>query len=181
VNKYAPAVECLRSGGVIAYPTEAVYGLGCDPENSDAVHKILRLKQRPVEKGLILIAADAAQLARYIAPATLKLYPQVQASWPGPHTWILPCTAATPDWLTGEHDALAVRVTDHPIAADLCKAFGAPLVSTSANPAGADPARTSEGVEQYFGREIDLIVDGKVGGLQQVSTIRDARDGRHVR
>jgi L-threonylcarbamoyladenylate synthase len=178
---YAAAVKCLRSGGVIAYPTEAVYGLGCDPANALSVQKILDLKQRSVEKGLILIAADIAQLARYITPATLAQYPEVQASWPGPHTWILPCTATTPAWLTGEHDALAVRVTNHPVAAGLCTAFGAALVSTSANPAGAEPARTPKTVEEYFGQNIDLIVAGEVGGLQQVSTIRDARNGRHVR
>jgi L-threonylcarbamoyladenylate synthase len=180
-NEYAQAAACLRAGGVIAYPTEAVYGLGCDPANESAVLKILGLKQRSVDKGLILIASDSAQLHTYIEPRELAENAEVLASWPGPHTWLLPCKANTPGWLCGAFDTLAVRVTAHPVAAGLCKAFGGAIVSTSANPAGAEPARYRKTVEAYFSGGIDMIIDGTVDTTAQVSTIRDARSGKQLR
>jgi L-threonylcarbamoyladenylate synthase len=181
MSEYAKAAALLRAGGVIAYPTEAVYGLGCDPANESAVLKILELKQRSVDKGLILIASDSAQLHSYIEPRLLAENVEVLASWPGPHTWLLACKANTPFWLSGAHDTLAVRVTAHPVAAGLCKAFGGAIVSTSANPAGAEPARQRATVERYFSGGIDLIVDGAVDTTAQVSTIRDARSGKQLR
>lgn len=178
---YAKAAACLRAGGVIAYPTEAVYGLGCDPANEAAVLRILELKQRTVDKGLILIAADTAQLHPYIEPQLLARNPEVITSWPGPHTWLFPYKRGTPSWLTGAFDTLAVRVTGHETAAGLCRAFGGAIVSTSANPAGAEPARDSATVAGYFGSGIDMIVDGAVDHTAQVSSIRDARTGRQIR
>ncbi|HEY3487345.1 MAG TPA: Sua5/YciO/YrdC/YwlC family protein [Gammaproteobacteria bacterium] len=174
-------MTCLRTGGVIAYPTEAVYGLGCDPVNESAVHKILVLKQRPVEKGLILIAADTHQLEQYIDPGLLSQNPAVLASWPGPHTWLFPCKKTTPRWLTGRHDTLAVRVTAHPVAAGLCRAFGAALVSTSANPANDAPAREPQQVKRYFGEGVDMIINGAVDTSAQVSSIREALTGKQLR
>jgi L-threonylcarbamoyladenylate synthase len=181
VSEYAQAAAVLRAGGVIAYPTEAVYGLGCDPANEPAVLRILALKQRSVDKGLILIASDSTQLHSYIEPQRLAENPEVLASWPGPHTWLVPCKKSTPSWLSGAHDTLAVRVTAHPVAAGLCKAFGGAIVSTSANPAGAEPARRRATVEAYFSGGIDMIVDGAVDTTAQVSTIRDARSGKQLR
>src|SRR5512143_218632 len=130
------AVRVLHHGGLIAYPTEAVYGLGCDPRNADAVLRLLNLKQRPWQKGLILIAADLAQLDPYLLPLDEMMRARVVPTWPGPNTWLLPARVETPHWLRGEHDTLAVRVTAHPVAAALCRAFGGPIVSTSANLAG---------------------------------------------
>ncbi len=181
MSDYAQAVACLRTGGVIAYPTEAVYGLGCDPANESAVLKILKLKQRSVDKGLILIASDSDQLHAYIEPRQLAENAKVLASWPGPHTWLLPCKTNTPFWLRGTHDTLAVRVTAHPVASGLCRAFGGAIVSTSANPAGTEPARHRETVATYFSGGIDMIVDGTVDTTAQVSTIRDARSGKQLR
>jgi L-threonylcarbamoyladenylate synthase len=181
VKDYAQAAALLRAGGVIAYPTEAVYGLGCDPANEAAVLRILALKQRSVDKGLILIAADAVQLHSYIEPRLFAANSEVHASWPGPHTWLFPCKTGTPAWLTGVYNTLAVRVTAHPVAAGLCRAFGGAIVSTSANPAGAEPARDSKTVTSYFNGEIDMIVDGAVDTTAQVSSIRDARTGQQFR
>lgn len=181
MNDYLQAAACLRAGGVIAYPTEAVYGLGCDPANEAAVLRILALKQRPVDKGVILIAADASQLHTFIEPRLLGENTEVLGSWPGPHTWLFPYKAGTPSWLTGTHDTLAVRVTAHPVAAALCKAFGGPIVSTSANPASAEPARNSEAVKTYFSDKIDMIIRGTVDTTAQVSSIRDARTGKQFR
>ncbi|HEX7028734.1 MAG TPA: Sua5/YciO/YrdC/YwlC family protein [Gammaproteobacteria bacterium] len=175
-------IDILHRGGIIAYPTEAVYGLGCDPDNEVAVLRLLEIKQRPLEKGLILIAADPAQLEPYIVPSVFAQYPDVLASWPGPNTWLLPCKADTPLWLKGIHDTLAVRITAHPLCADLCRAFGKPLVSTSANPNGFEPARTAAEVRSMFSdNQLDLVVEGETGGLATVSSIRDARTGRQIR
>lgn len=177
-----PTIDILHRGGVIAYPTEAVYGLGCDPFNENAVLRLLAIKQRPLEKGLILIAAEPSQLEAFIESAVFAQYPEVFASWPGPHTWLLPCTQETPLWLRGIHDTLAVRVTAHPLSAALCRAFGKPLVSTSANPNGSEPARTAEEVRALFDdNQLDMIVEGETGGRDNVSSIRDARTGRQLR
>ena len=140
--KLREAARCFHRGGLIAYPTEAVYGLGCDPLDSAAVERLLRLKDRPVAKGLILIAADFAQLLPFVRQLPPDLMQPVFDSWPGPNTWLLPARKDTPAWLTGCHDSLAVRVTAHPIAGALCRACRSPLVSTSANLSRRPPART---------------------------------------
>lgn len=174
------AVRLLASGGIIAYPTEAVYGLGCDPLDYAAVRRLLRIKQRPVDKGLILVAADFAQLRGFVAAPGAELRERLEASWPGPVTWLLPATTATPFWLTGAHRTLAVRVTAHPLAATLCAAYGAPLVSTSANRAGRPPARTALQVRRRCAG-IDLVLHGPTGGLARPTEVRDALSGARVR
>jgi len=175
------AVRILRHGGVVAYPTEAVYGLGCDPLDEDAVLRILALKERPVTKGVILIAANFAQLRPFVRPLPPAQMGPVIASWPGPHTWLLPASPDTPEWLTGDHDTLAVRVTAHPLAAALCRELGSPLVSTSANRTGRPPARSALQVHLRLGDAVDDILGGSVGGLDAPTPIRDARSGALVR
>lgn len=171
---YDAAIATLKSGGIIAYPTEAVYGLGCDPFNADACRVLIRLKQRDEEKGLILIASSWQQLQ----PLLKKISPQkeeaIQKTWPGPYTWVFPRTHLVPDWIAGAHDTVAVRVTAHPVASQLCERYGKPIVSTSANLNGQPPARDSLGVYAVFGDAIDYIVPGQVGGLSQPTEIRDA-------
>ncbi len=174
------AARAVRRGGVIAYPTEAVYGLGCDPRDPVAVLDLLALKSRPVQKGLILIAADFAQLRPFVQEAAVERMAEVLASWPGPHTWLLPARAQTPEWLTGEHPNLAVRVTAHPVARALCRIVG-PLVSTSANPSGRQPARDPLTVRRDFGDALDLVVTGPVDRTRGPSAIRDAASGRLLR
>ena len=170
----------IRSGGIIAYPTEAVWGLGCDPLNPDAVYRLLAIKRRPADKGLILIAADQAQLSPFVLPPDPGIQRRLDDSWPGPVTWLLPTRPGTPNWLRGRHDSLAVRVTAHPLAAQLCRAFGGPLVSTSANAAGRPPARTALQVRLRC-PDIDLVVSGMTGGQRRPSEIRDARSGAVLR
>jgi L-threonylcarbamoyladenylate synthase len=177
------AVAALHRGGVIAYPTEAVWGLGCDPFDAVAVRRLLAIKQREESKGLILIAANLAQIALLIdrdvlPPARIAA---VLASWPGPHTWLLPCTTLVPDWLRGEHATLALRVTAHVGAAALCAAFGGPLVSTSANVAGRAPARTRDGLDPALLAQLGGVLDGATGGLDAPTTIRDAASGTLLR
>lgn len=175
------AVRVVRSGGLIAYPTEAVFGLGCDPLNAVAVLRLLALKQRPWQKGMILIAADLAQLERFLLPLDAGLRHRVEASWPGPHTWLLPARPETPWWLRGEHTTLAVRVTAHAAAAALCRALGGPLVSTSANLAGKPPARSPLQVQNALGAQVDYILHAPLGGAAKPTQIRDGRSGDIVR
>lgn len=174
------ARRVVSSGGLIAYPTEAVYGLGCDPLNADAVSHLLALKRRPLEKGLIIIAADQAQLAPYIRPLDATVQARLDATWPGPVTWILPASDITPHWLTGNRPGLAVRVTAHPLASALCRLCG-PLVSTSANLSGGIPARTALQARLRLGRSVDLVVPGPVGRLRRPTEIRDGRTGEILR
>lgn len=171
----------LDAGGVIAYPTEAVYGLGCDPRRHDVVTRLLDLKGRSVRKGLILISSDIAGLSAYMAPIDEQIAIRMTASWPGPVTWILPAAAGVPAWLTGDHRTIALRVTAHPIASALCRAFGRALVSTSANRSGGVPARTALRTRLLFGSRLDAVVPGKVGGLDRPTRIIDARSGAVLR
>lgn len=175
------AVQSIRAGGIIAYPTEAVFGLGCDPLNPDAVYRVLELKQRSVTKGLILVAADFAQLHTFVRTLPPERMREILASWPGPNTWLLPSSAGCPTWLTGCHDTLAVRITAHPVAASLCRAADMPLVSTSANLAGRHPATTVLQVRSCFGDAIDTIVSGAIGTLRGPTRIRDGTTGAVVR
>ncbi len=177
------ATVCLQRGGVIAYPTEAVWGLGCDPADQAAVLRLLAIKRREVDKGLILIAADVEQLRRWVDFAALS-EPQladVLASWPGPNTWIVPAAATTPRWITGDHDGIAVRVSAHPSVAALCTAFAGALVSTSANPAGAPPPKSLAEFDPVLLDAVDGVLAGETGGLERPTAIRDARSGRVLR
>lgn len=175
--------DLLKAGGVITYPTEAVWGLGCDPANESAVHKVLALKQRPIAKGMILVAADAAQLDGWVRLDALPTARReaVLASWPGPNTWIVPAGPKAPRWVTGDHDGIAVRVSAHPLVAALCQAWGGPLVSTSANLAGEEPARHRDRLDPRLLVQLDGIVDGQVGRSAQPTTIRDALTGAVLR
>lgn len=177
------AVAALRRGGLIAYPTEAVWGLGCDPFDAAAVQRLLDLKQRPQAKGLILIAATLEQLTSLVdldvLPAARRA--AVLASWPGPHTWSLPCTERVPDVLRGAHATLAARVTAHPVAAALCRAFGGPLVSTSANLAGDPAPRTRLELDPRVLAGLAGVVAGDTGGLDRPTPIRDALSGEILR
>ncbi len=177
------AVRHLRRGGVIAYPTEGVFGLGCDPLNERAVAEILALKGRAASKGLILIAADFEQLLPFVSALPASVLERILASWPGPVTWILPAAPRVPTWLTGGRTSLACRVTDHPVAARLCRAFGRPLVSTSANLSGRPPAKSRLQVRRYFARLGDrvLVIPGPLGRLEGPTPIYDALTGRCLR
>ncbi|HZP11244.1 MAG TPA: Sua5/YciO/YrdC/YwlC family protein [Nevskiaceae bacterium] len=175
------AVRALREGGVIAYPTEAVWGLGCEPLNRHAVERLLAIKQRDWRKGVILIADTFEQLWPFIAdPNTSKLEPAL-ASWPGPATWLMPASAIAPRWITGGRDRIAVRVTAHPIASALCRAHGGPIVSTSANRSKRPALRSRLQVERQFRGVVDDIVAGEVGGLARPTAIRDLETGEVVR
>ncbi len=175
------AVARLHAGGVVAYPTEAVWGLGCDPLDERAVERILHLKRRERGMGLILIASSLSQLSPLLAGLSGEQRATLQKSWPGPHTWLVPDTGVAPEWITGGRDTVAVRVTDHPVAAAICENFGGPLVSTSANPHGMPPAKTALKVRCYFGKGLDAVAPGAVGKSGSVSSIRDLVSGAIIR
>jgi len=177
----AEAVASLRRGAVVAYPTEAVYGFGCDPFDATAVANLFELKQRPPGQGVLLIAADFSQVEKFIGTVAEAAVTRARATWPGPHTWVFPRSAHTPAWLAGAHAGIALRVTAHPIAADLCRAFGGALVSTSANRHGEPPARTADEVRSAFGDQVAYILGGPVGGLERPTPIRDAVNGEVIR
>jgi L-threonylcarbamoyladenylate synthase len=176
------AAAALRRGGIIAYPTEAVWGVGCDPFNRVAVQHLLQLKQRPQHKGLILVAAGIDQLDPLFAPLSEAQQQQLEASWPGPNTWLLPDPDnLIPRWVKGAHNSIAVRVTAHPQTAALCRAYGGLLVSTSANRAGQPPALTAAEVRAAFDRRLDYLLPGALGGRSQPSVIRDLKTGQILR
>ena len=175
------AVAALRGGGVIACPTEAVWGLSCDPDNQSAVSRLLALKNRPVAKGLILVAAAESQLSFLLDELPPKQRRTLSDSWPGPATWLLPHLGRVPPWIYGDHDTVAVRVSAHPGVRALCQAWGGPLVSTSANPAGCRPAVALFQVRRYFDDHLDALLPGAVGGAGQPSVIRDLASGKIIR
>lgn len=178
-----PTVAALKQGGVVAYPTEAVWGLGCDPFREAAVTRLLAIKQRPVEKGMILVAASVAQFDGLLDWAQLprERLDAVLGSWPGPHTWVVPATPRIPAWITGTHRGVAVRVSEHPQVVALCDAFGGPLVSTSANFAGADPAFRRDALDPALVSRLDAVAPGETGGLAAPTAIRDALSGVALR
>ncbi len=175
------AAAAVRAGGVVACPTEAVFGLSCDPTNAKAVARVLALKHRPADRGLILIAADFSQLERFCAPLDEARQREVRATWPGPHTWLFPASAACPPQVRGAHPTVAVRVTAHPIAAQLCRLSGTALVSTSATLRGPPPARTAPQVAAIFGNTRDAIIEGDTSGNKSVTPIKNANTGESVR
>ena len=171
----------LAQGGVVAYPTEAVWGLGCDPENSEAVGEILTIKGRDVSKGLILLASTIAMFEPYLTLLTSEQCKQMANTWPGPITWLVPNNGVAPNWITGGQATLAIRVSAHPIAAALSQEFGGPVVSTSANPQGLPAALSLTKVKAYFGNNIDACTPGHIGSGSKPSEIRDLLSGRIIR
>ncbi|RUO23159.1 L-threonylcarbamoyladenylate synthase type 1 TsaC [Aliidiomarina iranensis] len=172
-DAFEGARAALANHGLIAYPTEAVMGLGCAPYDEIAVRKLLTIKNRPEHKGLILIAADYSQLLDYVDD---KRIPQdmrfnVFQHWPGPITLVLPARQDVPRYLRGDFDTIAVRVTAFEPVRQLCKALATPLVSTSANRSGQSPLLTPESVFEEFGPEVDWIMAGETGGRSSPSKI----------
>ena len=170
----------MAGGGVIAYPTESVYGLGCNPWDITAVKRILALKRRQPDKGLIVVAATFAQVEPLLDLTAAIPWDTVMASWPGPVTWILPAKRHVPTLIRGTRGGLAVRVSAHPVVQDLCRSTGL-LISTSANPEGYVPAKSAFRVRAYFGDKIDYILAGATGGSPRPTEIRDASTGRSIR
>jgi L-threonylcarbamoyladenylate synthase len=170
----------VLGGGIIAYPAEAVFGLGCDPGDKAAVLRICRIKQRPRHAGMILIAAELDQLAGWIEPREAELA-RLLGDTPSSTTWIVSRGRLAGDWVTGGRDRVAVRLTRHAVAAALCLAIAGPLISTSASRRGRRPARNVLQARRWFGGCVDGLMPGPTGGESRPSIIRDARTGRRLR
>lgn len=177
------ASRIIKQGGVIAYPTEAVWGLGCEPFDRAAVYNILALKNRSPDKGLILIAADIAQFDFILHDLPSQYIEQLQASWPGPYTWIVPHRNRVPQWVSGQHSGIALRVSNHPLVQALCRCYGGPIVSTSANPQGKTEAKSQWQVSRFFSHrpELHYVTKGVIGKQNRPSQIRDLLSNRLLR
>ena len=175
------AARVVTAAGIIACPSESVFGLSCDPASRSAVARLLDLKNRPVAKGLIVIVADIDQVAPWLQPLTDQHHRKLTNSWPGPATWLIPAAPACPEWVRGEHASLAVRVTAHPVLRRLCRLLDGPIVSTSANRSGQRPARSTLEVQLRFGNRIDYILPGQLGTEQRPTVIRDLITNRLIR
>ena len=177
------AATVLQTGGVVAYPTEGVWGLGCDPRDQEAVLRLLAIKQRTVDKGLILIASHLDQLRPFLDIAAMPIdnLAAVLASWPGPHTWVMPASSDAPQWITGVHAGIAVRISAHAPVIELCNAFGGALVSTSANLSGQPAPRTRMGLDPVLLRQVEGVLHGETGGRSAPTVIHDAITGAALR
>ena len=175
------AARTLRLGGIVAYPTEAVFGLGCDPLNPNAADRLIQLKGRAASKGFILVGSHYQHLSPFVAEPDADRMRRIVETWPGPHTWVFEAAADTPWWLTGGRTSIAIRVTSHPATAALCNAFGGAIVSTSANRAGLPPARTPLAVRCQLPGTVDFILHDSLGGLDRPTLIQDARTGATLR
>jgi L-threonylcarbamoyladenylate synthase len=181
------AAHRLMEGSVIAYPTEAVWGLGCDPLNEQACLDLLQIKRRPIQKGMILIAGSIDEFAGILSALPVDQVQKLDAAWQnqistGAITFLVPdILEQVPYWIKGSHNSVALRVSQHPLVKSLCQAFGGPLVSTSANRSGKPPARSRVLVEKYFGGQLEFIVPGALGGATNPSKIIDFYTGKTVR
>jgi len=170
----------LFAGGVVSYPTEGVYGLGCLPDDPSAVARLLTIKGRSGSAGLILIAPALEYLEEWLAPTGPELE-RLLAPTTYPITWIVTAASDTPDYLTGGRNTVAVRISDHPVVKDLCIAASSALISTSANRSGRPAARSALMVHRQLGEELDFIVTGALGTASGPSEIRMAQDNRVLR
>jgi L-threonylcarbamoyladenylate synthase len=175
------AVDVLHRGGVVAYPTEAVWGLGCDPFNEAAVERLLRIKQRDPAKGLILVAASIQQFEPLLEGLGEQQRQELESHWPGPYTYIVPANCRTPLLIKGKHSGVALRVSAHKPVVALCNAFGGPIVSSSANLAGMPAAKWPWQLQRQLADKLDYLLPGQLGGGNNPSEIRDLISGKILR
>lgn len=177
------AVRLLQGGQLLIYPTEAVYGVGCDPNNAQALAALVELKSRPTHKGFILVGATLSQVVPYVAVEQISLshWHSIKASWPGPHTWVFPASERVLPALRGPHGTIAIRVSRHPVVQALSQAFGDLVVSTSANPAGREPPRSLLAIRSLFPQTACAVLEGALGQEEKPSTIHDVLTGKCLR
>ncbi|PPI86517.1 L-threonylcarbamoyladenylate synthase [Candidatus Pantoea edessiphila] len=175
-------IKELKQNGIIIYPTEAVFGLGCNPESKTAVKKLIILKNRSPNKGFILIAANYDQLKSYVADDKISAFQRnyMFSRWPGHVTFIVPTLPKTPKWIIGNFDSVAIRISKNPYVRKLCTKFGKPIISTSANLSNQNPCRTFEDVVKQFGQSFPILF-GSTCGLKHPSEIRNIITGDLIR
>ena len=176
------AVEILKNGGIVAVPTEGIYGLSCDASNIEAVKRLRTLKQREDNKGFIVVSADLEQLQPFIQPLNPKQLSLVQSTWPGPVTWLIPVNPNVSNLIHGDDPTIAVRVTAHPLLSEICRKLGKAVISTSANKAGEAPALRASGIDDIFTiNQVDYILEGHLGELSGPTEIRDLQSNAIIR
>jgi L-threonylcarbamoyladenylate synthase len=175
------ASQILQSSGVIAYPTETVWGIGCDPQQPSALSRVISLKQRDAHKGLILIAGDIKHFNFLLHDLPTEQKLKLQDSWPGPVTWLVPHKNRVHPLVHGQFSTVAIRVSDHKIVRDLCEQFNGPIVSTSANLAGQATIQNAIQAQKFLGHDLDFILQGPLGGASAPSRIIDLQTGRIIR
>lgn len=185
-QKISQAVSVLSAGGVIAYPTEYCFGLGCDPKNGRAVERILDIKQRHKKQGVILIAANLDQVEQYAELDSVPDLEAIRQSWPGPNTWVLPVKESVSTLIKGHHSSIAMRIPGYDVCRHLCQEFGHAIVSTSANRHGQEALLNYSSIVAEFDDELDYVVDLPIqitaqAGDNKASTIRDAISGKILR
>ena len=181
--KNQTAVDAFINGGVIAYPTEAVFGIGCDPDNDIALQRLLALKQRSPEKGLILLAGDFSQLLPYVDISQMSEEQQsiMLSRWPNGITQVLKKSNSISPLLSGKFDSIAVRVTDQSDVVALCREVNRPIVSTSANLSGLPPAVDWPSLDPQLVVQLDYVIKGATLGFDKPSTIIDVITGEEFR
>ncbi len=175
------AVATVQSGGILVYPTEAVYGMGCDYSNQAAVEKLLQLKQRTKNQGQVLVASHVEQVLPLIQPVEHSHLARALKTWPGHVTWVFPHSTIVPQWISGSFDSVAVRVSTHPAVKALCERLGHALVSTNANLSGQKTPDNSQDLQGIWGDQVDCYLDLPLGGASKPSTIKSASDGQQLR
>jgi L-threonylcarbamoyladenylate synthase len=174
--------KAILSGAVIVYPTDTVWGLGCHPLDYHSVQRILTIKSRLIDKGVILITPDLAfvrpYLSDHLSSASLK---ELATPLTLPTTWLVPAHPDCPVWLTGNHSTLAIRISNHPFVREICTATQSPIVSTSANRSGKTTVRNSLQARRQFGSEVDAIITGYPTGGHKASRIQSIETGQKLR
>lgn len=162
----------IKAGGLIAYPTESCFGIGCNPFNRKAINRIIKIKKRDKNKGMIVVAGKIGHLDRLIKPLSNNDFEYLNCFWPGHYSFILPTKRNVPVNLTGKHNKIAVRVSSHKLIQQLCSYLAIPLVSTSANKSGFRSIKNNKECLKQFGKSI-LILPGNIGFAKNPSTIID--------
>jgi L-threonylcarbamoyladenylate synthase len=168
LNRFAHAVS---QGAIFGYPTDTIWGFGCHPLIASSVARILQIKNRSADKGLILLSSRLEYCAAYIGLDNEQLKP-VLSTTDHPTTWLVPASECCPAWIRGSNSTVAIRITDHPLLEFLCERLKAPIVSTSANRSGKATARNSVQMRKQFGAELDFIVNGFITGSNRPSEIK---------
>lgn len=175
--------DILTNGGIVAYPTEGVWGLGCDPFNEEAVRRLLNIKHRDESEGFIILATNWGQIYDLIDLEALPKNDQIflTAAWPSHITFLLPKSKSAPNFISGASEQIALRITDFKPNKELIEAFGTPIISTSANLHGMTAARSLEEVKIYFDKRIDAVFDKKSGNQPNPSKIYDLKNKVYIR
>ena len=165
---------------IFAYPTEGVWGIGCNPFSEKAVKKLINLKKRPKNKGIIVLAGSLQQLLPFTQHLSEKLKKRMNSKWPGPHTWLVPSSPDIPKWLIGPTGLVALRLSDHKTVIELTESFNMPICSSSANISGQEPAKNLDEIRTFFGNKV-LIIEGELGGLKKPTPVQNLESKEWLR